>query len=240
MQLKRFLLLHLLASLLLISWLFTPTRMLWDSFDHAAFHFLNGFVQKNSFWQTFWALASYKRSEWVMDIVRFVFFFHLIFSAPKQERIDRLAKILFLILFIFSAIMLIGKTLFPDILQIERFSPTATIEGSFRLSSVIDWIYVKDHSRASFPSDHGITACLFIGSMFTLFNWRYGLFAILTEGYYCLPRLVAGAHWLTDVVIGSATIALILCAWVYTTPVASLVIALFKKPFSKSRRSAPM
>ena len=228
LDIKRFLGLHGIALVLLLSWLIVPTRMMWDMLDHTAFHMLNSWVQTSPFWQKFWALASYKRAEWVMDGVRLIFFAALILTIPRGEKRTAIAKILFTIGFIFAVIMLVGKTLFPDILQIERLSPTASIDGAFRLSSVIDWIYVKDHSRASFPSDHGITACLFISCMFALFGRKWGYAAIVTEGCYCLPRLVAGAHWLSDVLIGSGMIALILSAWMFTTPIARLFIRGFE------------
>ena len=219
MALKRFLMLHAIAAFLLLSWLFGPTRALWDMLDQIGFNFFNSFVHTSPFWQKFWALASYKRSEFVMDGVRLIFFIMIIHSATPGMRRHNLAKLLFMIGFIFLSISFVGKTLFPDILQIERFSPTAANENAFRLSSVIDWIYVKDRSEASYPSDHGITACLFTSCMFFLFSKRYGFAAILTESCYCLPRLVCGAHWITDILIGSVSVALILTAWILCTPI---------------------
>ncbi|MCB1117442.1 MAG: phosphatase PAP2 family protein [Chlamydiia bacterium] len=215
---------HGIAALLLISWLFGPTRMLWDALDGVCFNALNSFVHSSPFWQKFWALAGYKRSEYVMDLVRLVFFALILYNSPAAMRRHNVIKILFMILFIFATITLVGKTLFPKVLQIERFSPTASDPTAFRLSSVIDWIYVKDHSLSSYPSDHGITAWLFTCSMFFLFGKRYGFAALITEGCYCLPRLVAGAHWMTDVIIGSGTVALILCAWVYCTPTFNFIL----------------
>ena len=215
MALRRFFILHAVAAVLLISWLFEPTRALWDMLDQVCFQGLNSFVHSSPFWQKFWALAGYKRSEFVMDAIRLIFFVTIVVRAPVGQRLNRILKLLFMIAFIFLTITLVGKTLFPKVLEIERFSPTASDPNAFRLSSVIDWIHVKDHSLSSYPSDHGITAWLFTLSMFILFGWRYGVAAIITEGCYCLPRLVAGAHWVTDVIIGSGTVALILCAWVY-------------------------
>ncbi|MCB1109185.1 MAG: phosphatase PAP2 family protein [Chlamydiia bacterium] len=226
MALRRFAILHLLAALLLISWLFTPTRALWNSLDQVGFQFFNGFVQSSPFWQKFWAQANYKSSEWMMDIVRLIFFGCFLLIGAQHERKVRLAKILTTIIFLVFSILVICKTVFHNLLDIERFGPTACDETAFRLSKVIDWIYVKDHSLSSFPSDHGITACAFIGSMFALFGVRYGLVAIITEGYYCMPRLVTGAHWPSDILVGSTSVALILCAWFYATPLSAFIINL--------------
>ena len=237
MALKRFVILHLVAALLLISWLFTPTRLLWDYVDQVGFQFLNSFVQTNPFWQKFWALANYKSSEWIMDGVRLIFFATFVLLAKPHERPVRIAKILTTVLFLVFSILVICKTVFHTVLDIERFGPTACDETAFRLSQVIDWIYVKDHSTSSFPSDHGITACIFTGSMFALFGARFGLCAIITEGYYCMPRLVTGAHWPSDILVGSATVALILCAWFYATPLSTWTIKLltFEKKHATSR-----
>ncbi len=236
MALKRFLILHLVAALLLISWLFVPTRMLWNQLDLVGFQFLNSFVQTSPFWQKFWALANYKSSEWIMDGVRLIFFATFFLLAKPNDRPVRVAKVLTIILFLVFWVMAI-KPFIHKIIDFERLSPTACDETAFRLSKVIDWIYVKDHSAASFPSDHGVTACIFTGSMFALFGWRYGLFAIITEGYYCMPRLVTGAHWPSDILVGSATVAIILCAWFYATPLSTWTIKLLtiRKKHASSR-----
>jgi len=52
------LMLHLLAALLLLSWLWPATRTLWDALDQAVFQLLNGSLGVLGWWDWLWALAS--------------------------------------------------------------------------------------------------------------------------------------------------------------------------------------
>src|SRR5690606_33971659 len=49
---------HLIALLLLASWLWQPTRQLWDAFDLWLFHLLNDPVHATGLWARIWAIGS--------------------------------------------------------------------------------------------------------------------------------------------------------------------------------------
>ena len=135
-------------------------------------------------------------------------------------------------------ICLVNGILFPEFIHIPRKSPTMVDKTAFRLSSVIDWITVKDHSRKSFPGDHATTAVLFTWMIFYLMGWRKGLLAIFYAVFFCLPRLITGAHWLTDVLIGSGSIATVMSSIAFGTPLANTSINLLEKGLKKlSRRT---
>jgi Kdo2-lipid A phosphotransferase len=76
----------------------------------------------------------------------------------------------------------------------------------------------KDDSSKSFPGDHGTTALLFAASFSYLAGWRLGLLASLYAAFLCMPRLITGAHWLSDVIVGSGTITILFLSWAFCTP----------------------
>jgi membrane-associated phospholipid phosphatase len=100
-------------------------------------------------------------------------------------------------------------------------SPTMVIDDSIRLSKEIPWMKIKDGSSKSFPGDHGTTALLFAASFSYLAGWRLGILASFYAAFLCMPRLITGAHWLSDVLVGSGTITMIFLSWAFCTPLFS-------------------
>ncbi len=214
--------LALLSIILLVSsLLFPPTRHLWDLVDQKLFLFLNSWIATNKFSQNFWAIINYKRFDWVHDIIFLTFFAIFIKQAPKGERLNRILQLLFAVAFI-ALIILVSKHLFSTIFHIPRDSPSLYFPDCTRLSEEVTWLRVKDYSRSSFPSGHGITACFFVGIVHILMSARMGLFAIFYAIFFILPRLIVGSHWLSDTLVGSASIAILSLAVGYCTPLAQL------------------
>ena len=48
---------------------------------------------------------------------------------------------------------------------------------------------------------------------------------------FMLPRIMAGAHWFTDIVVGSLSISLVGLSWVLLTPVSDKCIDFLNKIF---------
>ena len=81
-----FLLCHLFALLIYGSWLFEPTRVLWDALDTQLFYFLNGFLEQAESWQVFWATANTRIADVTTGLGMIAFFFLFIFSGAKAQR----------------------------------------------------------------------------------------------------------------------------------------------------------
>src|SRR5699024_7121806 len=75
----------------------------------------------------------------------------------------------------------------------------------------------------SFPGDHATVVSTFVFLLWVLAGWRYGLAASVIAIIACMPRLVAGAHWLTDDVVGGIGTALATVPWVVFTPLADRI-----------------
>jgi len=238
MNYKKLLIPPFIVLIIIVTWLNPLIRPYWDTLDLKTFNFLNSWVHHSSFWQNFWAFTGHRIMDWIHDIIMFLFFFFSIKWAAEGLKMRKVAELIFSILFIALIICMVNGLLFPEFIHMPRKSPTMVDKEAFRLGTVIDWIKVKDHSRKSFPGDHATTATLFTCLIFHLMGKRMGFIAILYAIFFCLPRLIAGAHWLTDNLIGSASIAIVATSLAFGTPFANWVITGIERGLNRLRRKA--
>ncbi|WP_428606017.1 phosphatase PAP2 family protein [Sedimenticola sp.] len=215
-----FILCQLCALLIYASWLFQPTRALWDALDSRVFFLLNGMLADGDQGRLFWATANTKIADIFTGVGMILFFFLYIFSGPKALRIERLSMF-----GILSGMILLSQDgglvdLYKQILSVQRASPSLTLEPVYRLSELVPHIHAKDASSGSFPGDHGIVTMIWVGCVWFFANWRWGVAATLIGALILLPRMVAGAHWLSDNLVGSSLLALLMVAWILCTPLS--------------------
>ena len=113
-------------------------------------------------------------------------------------------------------------------LPIAHPSPTLFFENVTRLSELVD-IPAKDADRNSFPGDHGMMLLIFASFMWRYFGRRAFAIALVIFVVFAFPRVMIGAHWFTDIAVGSLTAVLIGAPWVLMTPLSDNVIALFER-----------
>lgn len=203
---------------LIASFLFPPTRYLWNVVDEQLFLLLNSWIATNALMQNIVAILNYKYFHWVHDTIFLLFFIIFIKCSPRERRPYRIAQILFAVILAALAIY-ISKTMLSGF---ARNSPSLYFPECTRLSEKVDWLAVKDYSRSSFPSGHGITACLFAGIIHILMKGRAGILATFYAMFLIAPRMIVGAHWLSDILVGSGVIAILTLAFGYCTPLAEL------------------
>lgn len=209
---------------------FSPwTQPLWESLDLAIFKFLNSMLKDNKFLQYFWATVNHKRMDLVEDAVFILFFIWGIKSAPKGERWKKTAQFLFCILIAACVIGFVNRNYLRFNVPFPRESPSLVVSPCVRITDEIPWKDLKDETIASFPGDHATTLLLF-GLLFSAFvprrlaacAWVYVVFRIL-------PRLIVGAHWFSDVAVGSVTIALFFASCFLYTPLGRVIIDAIEK-----------
>ncbi|CAE6887024.1 MAG TPA: phosphatase PAP2 family protein [Pseudomonas sp.] len=211
---------HVVSLLLLASWLWQPTRQLWDAFDLQLFHLLNDPVHAAGLWAHIWAIGSMRPVDAGVGVVMLAVMLKagLVFEGPQVRR----ALYAFLAMLI---VMLLVRVLFSDLVDYmgwQRQSASLAVEGSARLTEMFPaweerWD-LKDSASRSFPGDHA--SVLMIWAFFLSFfarGWRLALvWAIAVIGM--LPRLVAGAHWGSDAFVGGVLLSLTGLAWGCFTP----------------------
>ncbi|MEM7315014.1 MAG: phosphatase PAP2 family protein, partial [Planctomycetota bacterium] len=110
-----------------------------------------------------------------------------------------------------------------------------TLDDTWRLSTLVPRIHAKDTSPWSFPGDHGfvlLSVALYV-SMFRArrtARWTWLVSIILI-----LPRLIAGAHWTTDILIGSGAMALVTIGLLMATPVHDVFMRLLSGEYFEIR-----
>lgn len=229
---RKFLLCHLLVLLLILSFLTPPFSAFWNFLDVGFFKLLNGSLEGRKSWQLFWALLNHSYMDWVGDAMMVGYFLYFIFKGKRGSRQSRAAAFVFCGLYIAAIAFFVNRIFFRKYLTFHRDSPSYVVDSCVRLSREFDWLSIKDGSSKSFPGDHATTAISFFLCFRYFAGWKPGLAALGYTLLVSLPRLVLGAHWLSDVVIGSIPIATLCFAWIFYTPVQKWGVRMLTKCFS--------
>ena len=122
------------------------------------------------------------------------------------------------------------------LLPVQRCSPTGFFEDIHRISKMLAF-KAKDYSFDSFPGDHGLMLMIYAGFMLKYFGKKAFAGSCVILMIFVLPRIMAGAHWFTDIAVGSLSIALVGLSWVLLTPLSDRCIVLLDKmiPDSKTK-----
>ncbi len=141
-------------------------------------------------------------------------------NAPGRRRI----VIIGLVMLLTAGIKPAGS----GINSVKRASPTLTFTNINRVSELLS-VPTKDASRDSFPGDHGMMLLIFSAFMWRYFGKVAGLIALIIFVVFAFPRVMIGAHWFTDIIVGSMTVILIGLPWVLLTPLSDRLITFFDK-----------
>jgi membrane-associated phospholipid phosphatase len=223
---------HLVAFILLASWLWPPARALWDRLDAGAFHLLNAPLASNAAWAHVWGVCNMRPVDLGFGLIMLCFLIigNWIFPAARvrQALYAFLAVLLLLLLIRVGPLNELVKAM-----HWQRASPSLTVDGAVRLTDLFpgwarDW-HMKDSSGRSFPGDHA--SVLLLWAIFVSFvarGWRLWLVWLLAL-LFMLPRLVSGAHWLSDVLVGGVFLSLVAIGWGFYTPYAAKACALMER-----------
>lgn len=237
-RVKRLVFFHLIAALLLISFFFPPFSEIWKSIDSFFFRLIHTPLGSSNFLRHFWAFANHRFADWFEDFCVFGFYLVAVLKQPKGQRLDLASKLIFCVFLIAFTILFMNRFMARDLLRLRRESPTLVIQGAILLPDYLPWIPVKVVSTKCFPADHATTALIFSISYAYLVRGRLALYALLYGAFLCLPRLVVGAHWLSDLVVGSGFIVLLSFSWAFCTPFGGKCSSMIQKVFAKKRTSS--
>jgi len=225
-------------GVLLFTSLFNPwTAPLWNKIDTAFFYFINQPLKTNQNLRIFWAIANHRFADWFEDLCILGFYVAAIWKTQKSLRMKKGLELFFCVLLTALTILAINRLLCRDLLRLRRTSPTLMLENSVHLSDFLPWIDVKVDSNKSFPGDHATTAIMITCSYAYLVRGKLAIIALLYGIFLCLPRLAAGAHWLSDIVVGSGCIVIFSLSWGLLSPLREVFIKRVKHVF-KPRDSA--
>ncbi len=192
--------------------------------DYNAFYILNSHFVNKPLEQIFWALANVR----AMDLygVIFLTLFLVVYctDGEKEERRKRWMQCLYVCIWGELGI-LFTKECVERLLQAYHYmraSPTLVIEPAVLLSEAIPWLKVKDVAESTFPANHAAIVLQWFAFVCVFCPWKYRVMAVPLVVFFIIPRLIGGAHWLSDALVGSGAIVLCIIAWARYSPIWTL------------------
>ena len=196
---------------LIASWYCTN---IWTVIDREAFFFFNHIPVGSTFLQKPIAWINSRYGDWIFELVVIsIYFLSIISRKNKLQKKQKVFELVFLIFFIFFVQIVFNTLCCRKILSLNRPSPSYVYELFINFSN-FKYPHNRIFTSHSYPSDTATT--LFICMMFswTHFSKRTASFVTLLALIFALPRLIVGAHWLSDIVLGSFVLSYLL--WLLT------------------------
>lgn len=220
-QWPRILILNIAGVALFLSWYLPAGHGFWSALDAGMFHFFNQkLVESRAF---LWLVALTNNR--AFDGCSLLAMGALMLSFWRKESAAGRRRILIIgLVMLLAAVVLnqLGQALLP----VKRASPTLTFEHVHRVKDLLS-LPTKDASKDSFPGDHGMMLLIFSAFMLRYFGKGAGVVALIIFVVFAFPRVIIGAHWFTDIAVGSFTVALIGLPWWLMTSLSDRLISLF-------------
>ena len=215
---------HILAALLMLSWLLEPARSWWLLMDTGVYNFFNdSLVNGSDSYRQFWAIVNMQEFDKLVALVLLsIFILHGMLGGRQYwGRHVGIFVAMFVSLGIWTGYGTVTGV--GQLLPVERLSATLEFTDSFRMT---EWatIKTKDASADSFPGDHGMILIIVAGFIAYYFSRSYAWFAAITAIAGTMPRVVVGAHWFTDEVVGAVFIAMLALSWNFHTPIGGFIV----------------
>ncbi|MGU3486584.1 phosphatase PAP2 family protein [Enterobacter bugandensis] len=222
-RIPQILLLNVAGLALFFSWYIPVNHGFWFPLDSSLFHFFNqGLVKSDAF---LWLVAITNNR--AFDGFSLLAMGCLMLSFWLKEDDTGRRRILIIGLVMLLAAVIINQ-LAQHLMPVKRASPSLSFPNIYRVSELLH-IPTKDASKDSFPGDHGMMLLIFSGFMLRYFGKKAFAIALLIVVIFAFPRVMIGAHWLTDIVVGSLSAVLIGLPWVLMTPLSDRLITLFDR-----------
>lgn len=217
---------NLLGALLFGSWYATEYQGFWFEIDKTIFYFFNRLLPVSSGFLYFVAFINLR----VFDLVPFAVMLLLYYNQYRKANVEGKRW-----LFCIGAAMLASAVImkqFDNMLPIDRVSASLYFEQLYHnvnFVSLLSGWHAKDSASASFPGDHGMMLLIFTAYMWKYIGRRAFYKALTVFVIFSLPRIMSGAHWFTDIAVGSVSFALVILSWLLLTPAADIFIEWLEK-----------
>lgn len=222
-QIKKLLICHIIAITLLALWSYPFFHDLAYKIDIIFFKVLNGSLESSYLWASLWAVMSSRFFDFIVAII-----LTALVIRPDWLYSAKVVRQAFFALFSILVLQVIIRILFTKFIHYlgwQHASPSISIDGTYRLSDHFPFLEqkleIKDSSKRSFPGDHAsvLLAWAFFISLFARKFSQLFLIWIIAI-IFMIPRLIAGAHWLSDDYVGGLFLAILAIAWGIYTPFA--------------------
>ena len=224
-------LLNLAGLIIFFSWYLPAQHGFWLSIDTHIFYFFNQHILPDTFFASFVAYINNRQFDLVILLAMGALYYN---TFRKKDYMGKRHLVIVGLVMVISAVLInqIGQNI-----PIERPSPTLHFQDVHRVG-VVTGIPTKDASGDSFPGDHGLMLLIFCSFILRYLSFRSFLCALLITIVFSLPRIMAGAHWASDILVGSISLTLITTSWLLITPLSDVIVRQLEKylPFKKYKR----
>ncbi|BEM38957.1 membrane protein [Serratia marcescens] len=208
---------NLLGVALFLSWFLPANHGGWFTLDSAIFFFFNRHLATDPAFLHLVAITNNRAFDVISLLAMGLLY---LYFYLKQDAAGRRRLVITGVVMLLTAVVL---NQLGHLLPVKHPSPTLTFDNINRVSALTG-ILTKDASGDSFPGDHGMMLIIF--SCFMLRYFGRGAFAValLITLIFSLPRVMIGAHWFTDIAVGSLSVVLVGASWVLMTPCSDWII----------------
>ncbi len=211
------LLLNALGVMLFLSWYLPPDHGFWFTIDKAIFFGFNDQMVDHHAFALLVAITNFRGFDAVSLLAMGLLYLHYWRRETPQGR-RRLFAVGITMLLTAVALNQLGH-----LLPVKHASPTLFFDNVHRVSELTG-IPAKDASKDSFPGDHGMMLIIFACFMARYFGAKAFLGGAVIVVLFSLPRVMAGAHWFTDIAVGSLSVILVGLSWWLLTPASDVLV----------------
>ncbi|WP_074012602.1 phosphatase PAP2 family protein [Candidatus Sodalis sp. SoCistrobi] len=200
--------LSLLGVALFISWYLPAHHGIWFTLDSHIYHAVNHQAVRHPLFADLLAITNNRVFDLCSLLAMGTLYLHYFLHADAAGRHRMLAIALAMII---TALVLNQLGHLGHLVPVSHVSPSRYFKATPGGVSIAELtrIPTKEFSGDSFPGDHGMLLMIFAAFMLHYFGRRAFLQAVLIVLFFSTPRILIGAHWFTDVAVGSLSIVLV-------------------------------
>lgn len=216
------LVLNALGLGLFFSWYLPDNHGYWFTLDKTIFYWFNQHLVTSKVILWVVAITNYRAFDGVALIAMGLLYLQFWRKATPPAR-RRLLCI--------GIAMLISAVLLNQLghfVPVSHASPTRFFPNVNHVTQLTGFP-AKDASADSFPGDHGMMLMIFAAYMLRYFTRRAFFIAVAIVFVFATPRIMIGAHWFTDVAVGSLSIVLVGMSWWLLTPASDMLVNMLNR-----------
>ncbi|MBM7343855.1 phosphatase PAP2 family protein [Pantoea coffeiphila] len=216
-RLLTILLLNALGLILFFSWYLPAGHGQWFAIDKGIFYWFNDRMVTSKLLLWLVAITNFRAFDGVSLLAMGGLYLHFWRRETPQGRRRMLA------IGITMLITAVGLNQLGHLIPVSHASPTKYFPDVHHVSQLTG-IPTKDSSADSFPGDHGMMLIIFACFMLRYFSRRAFALAVLIVLVFAMPRVMIGAHWFTDIAVGSLSVVLVGMSWWLMTPASDYLV----------------
>lgn len=216
-RLLTILLLNALGLILFFSWYLPAGHGQWFAIDKGIFYWFNDRMVTSKLLLWLVAITNFRAFDGVSLLAMGGLYLHFWRRETPQGRRKMLA------IGITMLITAVGLNQLGHLIPVSHASPTKFFPDVHHVSQLTG-IPTKDASADSFPGDHGMMLIIFACFMLRYFSRGAFALAVVIVLVFAMPRVMIGAHWFTDIAVGSLSVVLVGMSWWLMTPASDYLV----------------